>query len=592
MAPSRPDNLAQKIISNWQFWLLLLLVLTTILAWPGMSSPPLLDDKDGIAHSMRFESWQETFGPDSFGLFRPLKNFIFYFFGKQSEINLPLWHGMVLLAFLASIVSVFAMARSVLTSAPWALVAAAVWALTPTQTIAAVWMSCINISISVIFLSVFLIMHRRSMNGGKFLSGSALIAALLLFLGQVSYETAVAGVALAFIADQFIGNHSSIKTRSAHYALYIATTLLFLTIRHFNGSTADNQASNLGFAPDTQLWQLFVSAPWFICKHIQMWFFPLGRIEFVSTYIWGKSATPLELASAWIILIGIVVGAWLLRKKLPVVTFGVFWFLLAAAPSSNLIPIFAGPIEDYYLIIPSIGFGLVFASLLRELCLKHGKSFGARSERVRLLTVTSIGVLCVWRLFLIPFFHLQAELWNKPLELYIRCANTRPLQFQAQGLAARELYVLGDFDQAYQLAKGAAETAPWYPVSHMVQGFAANSLGKPEEALDSLNKVLGISDIESRLKFACRLEIADIHLRHTRQFDLARETILPILESSSAEYRLDAVHLLTEIYIAKNNVPKAIQTLQQGLSLFPDDPTLIEHLQSIQQSPVRAIDTH
>ena len=70
-----------------------LLAIICVISWPGMTAPLLLDDNDQLSHVANFQSWKDNLGPDCYGLFRPLKNFIFYFLG---DISLYKWHAFTL----------------------------------------------------------------------------------------------------------------------------------------------------------------------------------------------------------------------------------------------------------------------------------------------------------------------------------------------------------------------------------------------------------------------------------------------------------------------------------------------------------------
>lgn len=575
------SNTGPGPLRSWPLWLAGILFLAAVLNWPGMSSPILLDDDDGLKHVAKFASWQNVFGPDSFGLFRPLKNAIFYWFNQQEEISLGLWHGMVLACFLASIAAVFSLGRMVTKSDAFGLVVAAVWALTPTQTSTAIWMSCINISVSIVFLAGFLIAHARSLASGR---PAPVIAAatLLLFLSQSAYETSVSAVALAFIFDALATDTPTWKKRFARYIPYIAATFVFLVVRHLCGSTSSSDGKNYGFGPDTEPWMLVVSAPWFLYRHLTMWLAPLGRIEFVSTYLWGRSTAMWELAMAWVVMLAVCYGAWRIRKRVPLASFGIFWFFLTALPSSNLLPIYAGPIEDYYLTVPSIGLAIAFAAIMARAISALADSGGRRIP-----IAVGLGSLAVWRLLLIPFCFTQAKLWENPVLLYLSCIETRPLQFQAESLAARELMLAGQTEEALVLASRSAETGPWHPLSHMVRGMTLSQTGEPDAAVASFRETLKLSQPSTPIHQFSMLQIATIHTFQTQRWDDARAALLPLLDYGEREYRIPAIHAMSTVYEAQDNIERAIATLVRGQSIYPDEPSFQEHIDALRAKPAK-----
>ena len=106
-------------------WLVLLMLATIALAWPGMTSPVLLDDKIGLDTAAGYTSWSDIFKPDSFGLLRPFKNAFFYAFVQMGEISLPLWHGLVIACFALATASVYLLLRRLTGSDLMGLIGAA-----------------------------------------------------------------------------------------------------------------------------------------------------------------------------------------------------------------------------------------------------------------------------------------------------------------------------------------------------------------------------------------------------------------------------------------------------------------------------------
>lgn len=568
------------LVPDWA-WVALIVVVATIVNWPGVKSPPFLDDLDGLTYTSAFTHWSQIWGPDSFGLFRPVKNLIFYLYGRTGVDSIAVWHGMVMAAFLLTIPTVFVLCRYLFKSAGWPLLATAAWALAPTQTSTVVWMSCINISVSVIFLNLFLVFHIRTVGTDKIWTRNFVVALVLLFLAQISYETAVAAAALAMIHDLFLfpTSKNGWLRRGFRYAGYGLVTLGFLTIRHFNGAVSSSQKSNFGFSPDIEKWQLSVSGPWFMFKHLMMWLLPVGRIEFISTYVWGKSATTMDLVVAWVVVILLLGIAWQMRKKSPLFAFGIFWFFLTLFPSSNLIPIYAGPIEDYYLVIPSIGLVIALVAIVKALVdyRTRAEEFGHRG-RV-LAAVLMLAWIAIFRLAFVPLCWFQADLWNKPLELNFRIANSRPYQFQAQGLAARILFIDGDFSGALILAEEAYATAPWYGIGPMVGGSTLVKMNRPLEAVQRFDAALDVFPKHSKLSDYCNLKLAEIYgdPGSMNDFSKSRGKLILILENRDSIYFREAIHLLSTNYQKQGKLDEALATLAKGLRVYPKDQMLISH---------------
>lgn len=574
-APVKPNRLS---LVFWQeiAAVVLLLTLVCVISWPGMKAPLLLDDLGQIAFDHGLGSWKNCWGTDSFHLFRPVKNLIFH-----GVNGLPLfqWHAVNLSLYLVAILAVYLILRRIMGSATWALLAAALWATCPTQATTAVWMSCANISVAVTLACACLFLHdltREKSGKNIFL---VTLMAISLFAAECSYETAVSVPALCILVDLLKRRRTFSREAIVRYAILAAVTLVYLIIRSRMGAV--QKAANYGFSPDIQKWQLSLSAPWFLWKHFTMWLMPLGRIEFGSTYIWGISASPWELAAAWVwlfILIGITLFSW---KRIPWLSFGLLWFFITSFPPSNFIPVWAGPIEDYYLIFPGIGLSIALLG-----CVKAVKSLvpqACSDHRMRSVNYVILSVIALWRFACIPLFWFQTSLWCRPLELYLRCEMTRPAQFVVQALAARELYLQDHRSQAKVLAQKSYDTAPWFPSSSIVLGFIALDSSDLEGAENNFRQALRAAPEKSLNNDVIRIRLAQIFISQESRRHQIREILLPVLNNPQSQYHLDAINLQIDCYLRENLPENARRAAGTAVKLHPGNAQLAGVLADIER---------
>lgn len=558
---------------------LLLLLLVTAIAWPGMSSPLLLDDLDQLAHVSRFKSWKECFGGDSFGLFRPAKNLIYYHLGSLSLFP---WHALNLAAYLASVVSVHLLLRRLLGVPLWALAGAVLWATCPTQTSTAVWMSCVNISLSMIFAAACLISYDRMREKVTGTAGLMALTCLSLFLAECCYETAVSVPVLCVLVDLLRKRRIFSRESILRYGVLGVVTVLFLVMRSELGAVASVKKANLGFAPDMQPWQLVVSAPWFLWRHLSMWLMPAGRIEFCSTYLWGFSASPLELAGAWIgllVILGVILAS---VRRQPWIAFGLLWFLATALPSSNFVPTWAGPIEDYYLVFPGLGLAIAMLGAMRSVlgwALQTRENQHGRRKTYGLAVLSVIGL---WRGLCIPLFWFQASLWQDPLSLYLNCEMSREGQFQIQGLAARELLVRGDLVQAREMAMKSYERGPWYPCGSMILGCVALESNDLVEAESRFRESMEVSTANSPLHDFCRIKLARTYLAQDGKRHQVKELLLPLLANPGNPQHLKAIQLQVDCYLKEKKPADALRVANKAVQLHPGDGNMAAMLKDLE----------
>jgi tetratricopeptide (TPR) repeat protein len=559
--------------------IILLMALVCLLAWPGMKAPLLLDDVDQMIHAKGFLSWKDCIGRDCYGLFRPVKNLIYYSFG---DLSLFTWHSLNLSIYLGSVLAVFLWLRRLLGSFAWALTAAALWATCPTQASSAVWMSCANISLAITLACACLYGHDLAQSKpGANLKLTAL-ACLCLFLAQCSYEAAVSVPALCVLVDLLRKRPLFSRVTLARYALLAAVTLAYLVIRSRLGAVLSAFSANPCFAPNLTGWQLSLSAPWFLWRHFSMWLMPAGRIEFCGTYIWGISATPWDLAAAWawlLLLTGAVIFSW---KRHPWVACGVLWFLIASFPSSNFIPIWAGPIADYYLVFPGIGLAIALVGCAKAI-LEWIKRERLDPESQRpLIGGAVLFFVAFWRLLCLPLFWLQASLWCRPLELFLRCDLTRPAQFQVQALAARELLASGQPEQAKELALQSYSTGPWHGTNSLILGRVAYDTADYTEAEQRFREVLRNTLDQTPTHDYAQFYLAQTFMAQESKRQLVRETLLPLLSNPRSASHLDAINLQIDYYLARNQPNDAHRTAAKAVQLHPENRQLIGRLKDIE----------
>jgi tetratricopeptide (TPR) repeat protein len=549
-----------------------LLTLICVLAWPAMEVPPLLDDISQLRFNAQLTSWRSFWGCDAFGLFRPAKNVIFHVFAGLPVFQ---WHAINLAFFLASTVAVFSLLRRVLASAGWAFLATALWATCPTQTSAAVWMSCSNISLAVVLSCVCVFVHDDSRQRSRIRFGMLGLIGLSLFMALCCYETAVSVPALCVLADLLKKRRIFSREAIIYYSVLAVVTLGYLAIRSHFGANHSEQSQNPAFSPDLKGWQLSLSAPWFLWKHFSMWLMPLGRIEMGGTYLWGISASPWELGAAWGWLCVMLAVIWAVRKRLPWVSFGLLWFLATSFPPSNFIPVWAGPIGDYYLIFPGIGLSIALSGCAKALV----ERLAERRFSIQIL----LGGAALWRALCIPLFWFQANLWRHPLELYLSCETSRPAQFQVQALAAQELYRAGNLKQAWDLGLKSHNLAPWFQTSGVTLGSIAFDSANFPDAEKYFRGVIELTAQNDPINDFCRFKLAQTLSSEGSKGEIIREILMPLLNNPSGVSHLDAINFLIDCYLRENRPEDARRAASKAVKLHPDNSQLAGVLADIER---------
>lgn len=339
-------------------WLTCLLFVTIVCMGVVVRQAPLiLDDLDEMAHVRRIGGFTDLIGLDCYGFFRPFKNLLFA--GSDGLSNSLLsTHGFSLVLFLITTGISLVFLERLLGSRIRALAGTAIWALAPTMISTATWLSNANILLMTAGVLVGLLLHDHAQNlmvtnKKQQAIGAWGLAAVTEFLALVSYESAVAFIGLAFLCD---GMRDRSRWRQKQswlaYGAYAMVLIFYLAVRsHYQGIMA---LDNPLISPMSKS-QLMISAGWLTWNHLDLWLWPFGRQQLMGSYIWGGPGFAMKLITGWSVLAGIIAVAWAAKRRWPLVSGGLVWFLLSFAPAGNFLPFFNGLVNDAYLVLPSLG---------------------------------------------------------------------------------------------------------------------------------------------------------------------------------------------------------------------------------------------
>ena len=251
----------------------------------------------------------------------------------------------------------------------------------------------------------------------------------------------------------------------------IALALLYLYVRQLTLGTAvvDFAARDASMAsPDVGsggtrpiAWNLFTQAR-VITAYLCLFGWPFGLC--VDRYV-RVSETLLEpgVIAGGLVIVGLLVTAWRVRKQRPLVSLGIVWFLVALAPTSSIIPL-NQVMNEHRLYLPGIGIALAVAGWLRPWLARPTARYGV-------VAVTGLLALLTWR---------RNEDWHDSVRLWesaVRVAPESDRAWNALGVALRRR---GDHEGARRALTRAFELAPdaWAPsfnlgTLHLHHGRAA-----------------------------------------------------------------------------------------------------------------------
>lgn len=477
----------QQKLYDWMFGLLFGAVL---LAYIGIGVCSIhapffpLDDMDELFLVRSNGSWSSLLGTDLFHFFRPVKNLMFVFYnwlyyqgGMVPVRAVPIAIGVL------SACAVFKLCCRLLADRKCALVATAIWLLSPTLVASCAWLSASNILLMTGLAAAALTFHDLAGESGELKAGSdnrtgivwGALALFFLFLALFTYEGAVSVVALFFAMDWYL--HPARLRRFSTWRLYFfygLALMIYLVIRH-EAQSASGQDVLGGFSGVTRLKAAFL-AGYLTMLHASVWLWPFNRMAVIGGYYWGQ-VPMVELAACYFIVLAAAVFSIFWRRRYPCVTLGIAWFLLGFAPMSNVLGFRNGPYCDSYIALASVGAAIVLAAILRALWpLKM-------TGTTRVAALVIIALLIGSRMAAVFEAAAWSYAWNDPAMAYERTLRTFPQAFDAMTELAKIYEVNGEFRKADELAVKSIQLAPDRSGSYAVQAVIAEREGRFQDAL-------------------------------------------------------------------------------------------------------------
>jgi protein O-mannosyl-transferase len=183
-------------------------------------------------------------------------------------------------------------------------------------------------------------------------------------------------------------------------------------------------------------------------------------------------------------LLGIIVvlwGACACRKRMPLVSFGIFWFFLALSVESSLIPL--DPVFEHRLYVPLFGFVLVVLGLLQRLP-QH------RWGEVILLLLLPLLAVTAWQ---------RNALWNDPIAFYESNLRWAPWSERVRVALSKEYLDAGRYDEALALLERALQINPNYVDAYQNLSFLYIERSQYDRAMEILLRGLRIDPFSARL---------------------------------------------------------------------------------------------
>ena len=536
---------------------------------PAMNGPFLLDDsylpfRRPDIQQVPFRAWISGVRPMlmlSFWL-------NYHFWGNQSAFS---YHVINVILHLLNGVLAWLAVRKVLswtnpdktTDEVLAAFAGGLFLLHPLQTESVSYVASRSETLSVFFvLSTFVVFLYRKATA---VSAVTALAVVVLYGASVlTKEHAVALAGLLILTDYFWNPGFSLEGIRRNWKLYVpigiggALSLAFVWRVLKGASTAGiTGAGTAGFGMKDLTWyQYFFTQCRAFWDYAGMFLLPFGQnvdYDFPTSHTIFDHGAIFGLAG----IFALIGGAWYYRRRFPLISYGVFTFLLLLAPTSSFIPI-RDTLVERRLYLPFIGLLFTTVGLLRLW----------KTSRATLAVVLAL-VLVIegW------FTYQRNLLWADGIEIWRDSVSKSPNKVRPRFQLAFAYYQAGSCNEAVdQFSKTAQLDKPDYSLL-IDWALAYDCAGNPGVAVTKLNEA-------AKLEPSAHV-YSQIGMEYAKQGKYA-----DALDALNRAATLDPNFQMTyqyrgDIYKLRGDPVRAAEEYRHVLAIDPENELARKSLQSI-----------
>jgi len=349
---------------------------------------------------------------------------------------------------------------------------AALFAIHPLRVESVAWISERKDVLSAVFFMLTLGAYARYARFPSF--GRYLTMSILFALGLMSKPMLVTVPLVLLLLDywplQRFGGRSSIKRLALE-------KIPLLTLSAAAGvATLLLQRSSLAVVEQLPLVSRIGNGLVSCVIYVKQMIWPVGLAVFYPHP--GDQLPVWEIGLAIVLLALVSAGAIALRRKLPYLVTGWFWYLVMLLPVIGLIQVGSQAHADRYTYLPQIGLYLLLAWAITD-------ALASRLQRRILAVTASVTVIALaW------CAHVQASYWRNGESLWGHALAVTSGNFMAHDGLGECLGNRGRLDEAIDQFQKALNIAPGYPEIKTNLIIALTRKGRTDEAITHLQTLL------------------------------------------------------------------------------------------------------
>lgn len=392
----------------------------------------------------------------------------------------------------------------------------------------------------------FYMRARLTNDNWKFFAAS-LFAALL---GAWTREILVTLPAVLLMTEYFFLQKKSVsKNRIKYFLLLIAVLAMIPMAYSFNTASvwSDKGFSHSHEGEHITAGNYFLTQSRVLVKYLGLLVLPLQQ-NFEYDFAVSKNFLEPAVLVCFLSLAALIVLAWLIRRRSPLISFGIFWFFVTISIEGGLIPI-PYVINEYRTYLPSVGYCIVVSALVLE---------WAKAPRL----VAAVVVLLIAGYAYLTFE--RNKVWQDEIVFWEDVVKKSPNKSRPYDNLAQAYLAAGNSEKAVENLQKALAINSNNATTYTNLGVAYLGMGNNGDALkyfDAALRLLPDSGWARNNRGIALLNLGN-EAEAQNNFEEALKTGEEFLEP-----RLN----LAGIYLRRNDSARAAELYRQAVELYPHD---------------------
>ncbi len=441
-----------------------------------------------------------------------------------------------------------------------AILTALIFLAHPLQTEAVTYVAGLGDSLSIFFIFLGLLFYLKFRISKKIFSknGFYFLSLVMYIFALMTKETAIIMPALIFITGFFAVpiESDNLKKRlkdigktiwpflviAGFYVLLRATLLNF-------GDTFNLYGEENVFTENFHI-RLFTFFR-VLTIYFQLLFWPFNLHMERSVEI-ADSFSSFSVIFGGFVSLGLLALAFSQFKRFPIASFGILWFFIGLAPTSNLLIPVSGLLYEHWLYLPLVGIFLVLIWL--------GELLGKRYGLQRIL----LGIFVIFLIFLSILTINRNKDWRDPITFYNQTLQHAPNSYRVINNLGMAYADIGDQKMAEETYLRAISLDPQNPVAYHNLGNTYRETNRTDLAIENFKTAISI---DPGFVFSYN-SLASFYLEN-KDYQKAKEVWEDYLDYT--DEKIDVLFLLAQIAFEEEDFKSTLNYLEEVLKIEPEN---------------------